>query len=430
MEDRRSIGYWSVAAIGVGGMVGGGIFAVLGLAVQLAHGGTPLAFFLAGMVALVTARSYVHLSLSYPSKGGTVEYINRAFGPGIFSGGLNILLFLSYIVMLSLYAYAFGTYGGSLFPEAMQPIMKHALISAVVLLLTGLNMKGAALVGEAEEWIVALKVLILLIFIAAGLWTVETTRLLPVAWSPAGRLMAGGMIIFLAYEGFELIANTAEDVKNPTKTLPLAYYSAVGFVICLYVVISAVTVGNLSLKAVIAARDYALAESARPFLGNFGFILIAIAAMLSTGSAINATLYGAARISYITAKEGELPTWLERKVWNRPVEGLLITAGITLLVANLLDLSSISMMGSAGFLIIFAVVNAADYWVGRSPGGRWISLLGVVACLGALGAVVWQTVTGNPGKIWVLIAMIGMAFVAEIVYRSVTGRKMGKPVPS
>ena len=136
------------------------------------------------------------------------------------------------------------------------------------------------------------------------------------------------MIIFLAYEGFELIANTARDVRDVGRTLPRAYYTAVGFVIVLYVLVALVTVGNLPLAKIVQAKDYALAEAARPFLGRPGFALIAVAAMLSTASAINATLYGAARLSYTIARDGELPAGLERKVWGEPVEGLLITAGL------------------------------------------------------------------------------------------------------
>jgi amino acid transporter len=89
------IGFWAVVAIGVGGMVGGGIFAVLGLAVQLAHGGTPVAFATAGAVALLTAYSCAKLSVAYPSRGGTVTFLDRAFGAGIFTGSLNVLLSLS-----------------------------------------------------------------------------------------------------------------------------------------------------------------------------------------------------------------------------------------------------------------------------------------------------------------------------------------------
>jgi amino acid transporter len=427
----RSLGYWSVVAIGVGGMVGGGIFAVLGLAVQLAHGGTPIAFTLAGIVALITSYSYARLSVAYPSQGGTVEFLNQAFGPGMLAGGLNILLWLSYIVMLSLYAYAFGSYAASFFPESSQLLWKHISLSAAVVLLTLLNIQGADIVGRAEEWIVGIKVAILLFFVGIGIWSVQLHRLATSSWSPPLELVSGGMIIFLAYEGFELIANTSGEVKNPGKILPLSYYSAVVFVIILYVLISLVTVGNLSVTAIAGARDYALAESARPFLGSLGFVLIAVAALLSTSSAINATLYGASRISYIIAKEGELPQILEKKVWHHPIEGLLITAAVTLVLANSLDLSSISMMGSAGFLLIFAAVNASNVILCRQTSSRrWISAIGVVVCIAALGALVGHTAQTEPAKLWVLLIMTGLAFGAEVIYRRVTGRELKKFLPS
>jgi amino acid transporter len=423
MRNNQPLGYWSVVAIGIGGMVGGGIFAVLGLAVQLARGGTPIAFALAGMVALITSYSYARLSVAYPSQGGTVEFLNQAFGTGVFTGGLNVLLWLSYVVMLSLYAYAFGSYGASFFPLSAQPLWKHIFISGVVILLTALNIIGSKAVGESEDWIVGTKVAILLFFIGAGLWSVKLQQLAPATWTDPLQLLAGGMIIFLAYEGFELIANTAEDVKNAVKTLPRAYYSAVGFVIVLYVLVSAVTVGNLPISKIIGARDYALAVSAQPFLGSLGFTLIAIAALLSTGSAINATLYGASRISYIIAKDGELPEVMEKKIWHRPIEGLFITTALTLLIANLFDLSSIAMMGSAGFLIIFAGVNGANVRLYAKTGShRWIAVLGVIVCLGALGALIWQRATASPQELWVLGVMLVLAFVIEAVYRRFTGR--------
>jgi len=426
----RSLGYWSAVAIGVGGMVGGGIFAVLGLAFQLAHGATPIAFTLAGIVALITSYSYARLSVAYPSQGGTVEFLNQAFGPGMFAGGLNILLWLSYIVMLSLYAYAFGSYAASFFPESSQLLWKHISLSAAVVLLTLLNVQAAGIVGKAEELIVGTKVVILLFFVGIGIWSVQLHRLVPSSWSPPLELVSGGMIIFLAYEGFELIANTSGEVKNPGKILPLSYYSAVVFVIILYGLISLVTVGNLSVRAIVTARDYALAESARPFLGSFGFVLIAVAALLSTSSAINATLYGAARISYIIAKEGELPQILEKKVWHHPIEGLLITAAVTLIMANCLNLSSISMMGSAGFLLIFAAVNGSNVILCRQTSSKmWISAIGVVVCIAALGALVWHTAQTEPAKLWVLLIMAGLAFGAEAIYRRATGRELKKLLP-
>ncbi len=130
------------------------------------------------------------------------------------TGSLNVLLWLSYVVMLSLYAFAFGSYGATFLPQAWQAIGKHALISLSVITIAGLNLLSAELIGKAESWIVGLKVVILLFFVGVGLAGINTARLAPGTWSPPLQLAAGGMIIFLAYEGFELIANTAQDVRR------------------------------------------------------------------------------------------------------------------------------------------------------------------------------------------------------------------------
>ena len=423
--DAAKIGFLELTAIGIGGMVGGGIFAVLGLATQLAKGATPVAFIIAGVVALITTYSYKNLSVAFPSKGGTVTFIDRGFGIDIFTGGMNILLWLSYIIMVSLYAFAFGSYGAALLPASIHPLSKHLLTSIAIIAITVLNLFNAETIAKAELWIVALKLVILFVFIALGAALIDVDRLKPVTWAPPLQLVAGGMIIFLAYEGFELIANAAEDVRDYRKVLPRAYYSAVIFVILLYVLIAAITVGSLPVEKIVASKDYALAEAAKPSMGNAGFKLIAVAAMLSTASAINATLYGAARLSYVVAKEGELPKALEKKIWKEPAEGLLITAALALLAANLLNLESISTIGSAGFLLIFAAVNGANVLMHRKTrSNRYISIAGVLVCLGALFALIWQTAVTKASNLWFLVIMIVFSFAIEIVYRLVKARRL------
>ena len=424
MTADGKLGFWSVLAIGIGGMVGGGIFAVLGLAAQMAHGATPIAFAIAGSVALLTAYSYARLSVAFPSQGGTVTFLDRAFGPGLFAGSLNVLLWISYIVMLSLYAYAFGSYAATFLAPPWQTAGKHVFISLGIVGIAALNMLGADVVGRAERWIVGFKLGILVLFVGAGLWGIEPQRLAPAAWAAPAQVLAGGFIIFLAYEGFELIANAAQDTKDAHKTLPRAYFSAVLLVIVLYVMVAAVTVGNLPIANIVDAKDYALAAAAEPFLGSTGFTLIAVAALLSTASAINATLYGAARVSYIIAQEGELPGLLQEQVWRKPMVGLLLTTGLTLVAANGLNLNSIATIGSAGFLLIFAAVNIANAILSRQTRSRpGVSWLGALACLVALAALLWQTEMNSPAKILVATAILGMSVAIEALYRTLRHRR-------
>ena len=424
-NENNKIGFFEVAAIGIGGMVGGGIFAVLGLAVQLSEGGAPVAFLIAGIVALATSYSYSKLSVTLPGKGGTVSYLDKAFGSGLFTGSMNILLWISYIIMLSLYAFAFGSYGAELFSSGSHDLIKHLLISGIIITITILNIFSAKLIGEAEDFIVAIKLIILLFFCTVGFWGIQTANLSIQSWSPATNLIAGGFIIFLAYEGFELIANTSDDVRNPKKTLPRAFFISVLFVIVLYILVAMVTVGNLPVNKIVEAKDYALAMAAKPFLGQFGFILISIAALLSTTSAINATLYGSARLSYIIAKDGELPRFLEDNVWNKPLEGLLITSVVTLLVANLFDLSSLSTMGSAGFLLIFAGINLANAKLSEQTKSlKTVSYIGAGLCIGALISLLWQTITTNVNHLWIFIGMIILSVSIEASFRLFSKREI------
>jgi amino acid transporter len=321
--------------------------------------------------------------------------------------------------MLSLYAYALGSYATGIIGATDSPMLKHGMTSIAILLLTGLNVMGSRAVGRAEFWIVLVKVAILVFFVAVGAKSIQVQRLAPDTWSSMTGVIAGSMLVFLAYEGFELIANTAESVRNPGETLPRAYAIAVIFVLILYVCVAAVTVGNLPIKEIVDARDYALAEAARPFLGMAGFTLISVAAVLSTGSALNATLYGSARISFIIAKHGELPEFLEHKIWKRPIEGLLITAAATLVVANLFNLSSIALLGSAGFLIIFAMVNAANAKLAEETESMaWLSWVGVVCCTVALAVLLWKVGADHPHRLLVLAGMIGISLLVETVYRA------------
>jgi len=414
--ERRGVGLWGAVAIGIGGMVGGGIFAVLGVVATHAGGGAPLAFLVAGAVALLTASSYARLSVAYPNRGGSVVFIDRVFGVGIATGALNNLLWFGYLVTLALYAVAFGSYAATFFTQTGQAApqwLLHVLISLAIIVPTGLNLLGAASVARTETVVVGVKLAILVVVGAIGMTTVDTTRLAVGTWPPLPTIVAAGMLIFVAYEGFELITNAAEDIRQPRRTLPRALYISVGTVIVLYVAIAVVTVGSLTPQQIGSAADFALAQAAQPSLGHVGFVMVAVSAVLATLSAINATLYGTARLSYSIAREGELPELFERRIWSEPI-GLFMTATLALVFANLLDVASISSIASAGFLIVFGAVNAAALRAGTAIGAnRILAAAGLAGCTGALLVLSIDTARNRPAALVLLIGILGASLLGE-----------------
>lgn len=407
----KQIGFIEAFSIGVGGMVGGGIFAVLGLTIVLAKGAAPLAFALAGVIALVTVYSYVKLSLRYPSEGGTIEFIVQAFGNGLFSSLVNTLMLMSYVVMLALYAYAFGSYGSALILGHDAAWLHNALAAGVIVLFTVINLLGALMTGRAEDAMVLVKLLILVVFAGAGYLSIDWHRMAVDTWEPLPSVVSGGLIIFLAYEGFELIANTSRDIRDREKNLPRAYYAAVIFVMALYIVIAAVAVGNLGFAEAQKAKDYALAEAAKPLFGHAGFVLVGVAALLSTASAINATLYGGGRTGYLIAKLGELPEVFEQKI-KHGYEGMIFLGLLGIIFAITFDLNNISVAGSLGFLIVFMLVNLANFRLAReTKAQRWIAVTGAALCAAAIVVLVGYNLLYAPESLvssTLLIVVTGM----------------------
>ncbi len=424
---KKKIGFWEVYSIGVGGMIGGGIFATLGLSLELAGGAAPVAFIFAGIIALLTSYSYAKLSARFPSIGGTIEFLVRAYGDNVFSGGLNIMLLASYIVMIALYAYAFGAYGASMLPS----FYREAYIILVVFAIGSLvlvNFLGAVVSGRVELALVVFKLSVLLFITAIGFGQVDWDRLSPNQWPSLFSIIAGGMIIFLAYEGFELIANTAGDVDN-TTILRRAFYSSVSTVIAIYTLIALVSAGALTPEVVREARDYALAMLAKPVLGEVGVTLVVAAALASTSSAINATLYGTARMSYLIAKYGEAPQLLARRVWKGAYEGLLVIGVLSLILALGASLEEISAAGSGGFLIIFTSINIAAYRLRKTIGANAsLTISGALLSAMALLILIWRMYMVNPSQLTVLAIIALGSITVEYIYRRATGRKLPETI--
>jgi amino acid transporter len=302
-------------------------------------------------------------------------------------------------------------------------MLVKALALAAVLLLTVVNAFGARSMGRWETVIVAIKVAILVVFAGAGLFFVKPGNLSPALWPETAAILFGAGVLFIGYEGFGLVTNAARDMRDPRTMLPRALYTSVILVIVIYLAVSITVSGNLTDAQIEHARDYALAEAARPFLGEFGFRLIAIAALFSTASAINATLFGSANVCYMIARDGELPGRLAGTVWKGATGGLLLTAALVVLVTLAFDLSGIAMMGSAAFLLVYAAVNAGHLRVLKQTGANaiivWLSLLTCLAMFAALGVYTYRQ---QPAAIAALVVIAAVSFAAEWAYRRWTGR--------
>ncbi len=419
------IGLVAAVSIGIGGMVGAGIFSILGVVAHAAGNAMWLAFAIGGVVALLSTYSYAKLGATFPSAGGATHFLVKSFGDGVLAGGLNMFMWAGYIISLALYATAFGGYAATFVTTAPSALLLKSLAVASVVLLTLVNAFGATLMGRWETVIVAVKVAILVLFAAVGLCFIRPGYLSPELWPEAKSVLFGAGVLFIGYEGFGLITNAGADMRDPRKMLPRALYTSVILVIVLYLAVSLTVTGNLSDYEIEQSKDYALAEAAKPFLGQFGFRLIAIAALFSTASAINATLFGSANVCYMIARDGELPAGLSRTEWKDATGGLLLTAALVVVVMLIFDLSGIAMMGSAAFLLIYAAVNAGHLKVLDQTGASaivvWLSLL---TCLAMFAILCVYTYQEQPRAIAALILIAAASFAGEWAYRRWTGRRI------
>ncbi len=357
-----------VVAIGIGGMIGGGIFAVLGLAIAQAGHAVPLTLALGGIIALLTGLSYAHLGLAFRGDGGSFTYIEHAFGrPGL-AAVAGWLLVAGYIGTLALYATAFGAYGETLVDGAGTPGAISAALAALVLVgFLIVNLGGAKTSGATELAVVAVKLAILAAFAVAGLRTVQASNFQPLFDRGALAPITAAALIFVAYEGFELIPNAIDEMQNPQRNLRRALIIAIVLTTAIYVTVALAALGNLSAAQIQHDQEYVLAVAARPTMGQFGFVLIGIAALLSTASAINATLFGAARLAMVMASEHALPRVFSLRERVRPVPwvALVVLTAAALGFALAAPLAVISTFASATFLLIFFAINLSAWRLRR-----------------------------------------------------------------
>lgn len=405
-------------AIGVGGMIGAGIFSILGVVAEAAGSAMWLSFLVGGVVALFSTYSYAKLGAKFPSAGGAVEFITQGWGTGVMSGAINLFMWIGYIISIALYAQGFSAYCLTFFTNTPTPLLSKTIACSIVMLFTCINMLGAHSVGKAELIIVIIKVSILLFFAGVGLFYIHPENLAISNWQGIDSIFFGAGVLFIGYEGFGLITNAAADMVNPKKNIPKALYLSVLLVIAIYLLVSITVTGNLSIAKIHVAGDYALAEAAKPFLGLLGFKLIAVAALFSTASAINATLFGAANVSYMIARDRELPAVFARTEWHGATGGLFITTLLVVIFILFFDLAGVTMMGSGAFLLIYAAVNAGHLRIlQKTRANKAIVIISLILCLIMFVVLEIYTFRQAPAAVYTMFGILFGSIIVEKIRR-------------
>ena len=425
MGKKKIISVRTAIALGVGSMVGAGIFALLGEAAALAGSAVWVSFLMAGIIALLTAYSFVQMGIRFPSRGGIVEYLVQAYGVGLFSGSSSILYYIAQLIGMSMIALAFGKYMVELLGMKTDIVVYERLFaSGLVVGLASLQLFGSRLIRGIQK-VIVIGNLILLSAVAVGLSTfAEPARLSVETWPAAPPLLGSLALTFFAFTGFAVIGNSVADMKNPAKDLPRAMFGTIFIVIILYLALAVATTAAVSHEQLVSSGPMLLIEAARTAFGQMGYTLLLVSALVATVTCINGGLYGTTSITFALAEKGQLPSRLGRET-HASTRGLTFSAAAAVVMLNLLDLTTVASLGSVTTLLIYFLVNLGAFRLFRDNAfSRFVILLSVLACLFAI--VVWllYTLKYAPASLGIFAGFIVLAVVIEVLMQRLKGRRI------
>lgn len=402
--------------MGIGAMVGAGIFALLGQAALLAGSDTYISFLLGGVVAALSGYSYAMLAIRYPDAGGISTYFDHAFGPRRLSGTLSLIYLVTIAVTIALVAKAFGAYAASLAFGSSSRIWVDIFASSLIVVMTVINVTGPGLVGKAEIVLVAIKLIILSGLMIVGAVGISGKATIPHVHPGTLGIISSVGLTFLAYAGYGMMANAAGSVPFPKRTIPRAIYLAIGAVIVLYVGLAVVVLASVSPAQLAQHSDVAVAEAARPVLGRAGFVIVSIGALLATASGVNAWLFSAMQMSGALAKVGQLPRTFGQVFWRNGTHGLLFSVAGVLLLVNVFDLSALARIASATFLFTYLAVHVA-HWrlIHETKGCRWVVAVGFLTMAAVLGSFLWTMMTTTPWSGVIIIVLVSGSWLSETI---------------
>jgi amino acid transporter len=311
----------------------------------------------------------------------------------------------------AVYAFTFGQYLGHV--VGLGPWFARAAAVAIMAVFAGLNLRGVGEAGGVEIFLVWFKLAVLVGLAGWGLSRWAPSMLSRgVEDAGIGTAFFGAASVFMAYEGFQLLAYDYEDIDVPQKTLPRAVLSAIVVVIAVYVVVALGTAMLIGADQVVEHQEVALAVAGRQACGVVGLVLVTIGAAFSTGSAINSTLFATARLAFKVSDDGELPASLGHTNRNGiPDRAVLVLAGIASVLAAIGDLGMLVEAASLAFLFTFSVVCALAY--GQHAGSRLITGFGAITAAGAALALIVRLGRNQP---------LALGFLAVVVLVAAFGR--------
>lgn len=411
------------AFIGVGAMVGAGIFALLGAAGEVAGAAVWLSFLIAGAVAILQGYSFGKFGARYPSASGLLEYVTRGFGDGHVTGIIAWLLLAANAIITGMVAVSFGSYASSAVADGNTFWVKVFAV-LVVLAMTMLNVRGSQAVAKVQTLIVVVVVGILTVFAVATLANVDWSLLAFSGYPSVRQIVSSVALTFFAFLGFGIVTFTAKDLSDPARQLPRAIYLALGIATVIYVAVALGTFGTLTVDEVIKSGGTALAVAAEPVLGRAGYWMMSVTALFATAGATNAGLYPATGLCEDMAAKGQFPPLLGRRVRGQAGAGLLVTAVIAIVLAAGFDLNAIASLGSAIALLVFGLVSIGHLRVHRETGARpSILVLAVATTLIVLVTFIFTTLVDEPATAVMLVVILLVSVTLDVLWKRARGTR-------
>ena len=409
------------AFIGVGAMVGAGIFSLLGAAGEVAGAAVWISFVLAGAVAMLQGYSFAKFGARYPSAGGFLEYVSRGYGNGHITGIAAWLLFATNFIITGMVAVSFGSYASEAFFHGSTAWLKFFAV-IVILAMSLLNIVGSRAVAGVQTLIVYVVIGILSVFAVTTLVNIDPSLLAPSDYPSVKHIVSSVALTFFAFLGFGVISFTAKDLANPKRQLPRAMFLALGIATVIYIAVALGVFGTLTVDEVIASGGTAIAVAAEPVLGSAGYWMMTVTALFATSGATNAGLYPATWLCEEMVASGQFPPALGLRLGGRAPAGLLVTAIGSIVLAVGFNLNSIASIGSAIALVVFSLVTAGHLRVHHETGARaWILLVGLVTTVAVLVSFIFTSLVNEPATIWTIVGILALSIGVDLVWKRARG---------